>query len=64
MSPVATAANFTISTGEPLNRMLSLTEQELWILRLARAGIVDTSDLAHHTGLGGASPRRAVQRHP
>lgn len=57
MSPVATAANFTVSTDEPLNRMLSLTEQERWILRLARAGIVDTSDLAHHTGLSAAQVR-------
>ncbi len=60
MTPVATAPNFTISTDEPLNRMPTLTEQERWLLRLARAGIIDTSDLAHHTGLSAAQVQGAL----
>lgn len=37
-----------------------LTDVEHWLLRIARAGLWDTSDMAHHTGLPQAHVRAAL----
>ena len=64
MTTMATAPNPTTSTTttahETRNGMAPLTEQERWLLRLAHAGILDTSDLAHHPGLSAAQVRGAL----
>jgi DNA-binding NarL/FixJ family response regulator len=39
---------------------LDLTERERWLLRLLRSGLIDTSDLAHHTGLPAADVRATL----
>ncbi len=64
MTTVATAPNPSTSIAttadETRNGMPRLTEQERWLLRLAHAGILDTSDLAHHTGLSAAEVRSVL----
>ena len=59
MTTLATAPSST-TTDETPNRMQPLTERERWLLRLASAGIVDMSDLAHQTGLSAAQVRGAL----
>lgn len=37
-----------------------LSDRERWLLRLAHAGLLDTSDLARHTGLSAAQVNDAL----